>query len=255
MPPKGSKKALAKLGRVVQHGNGFRVEANINRRTQIAPCWTTRAKANKDLRRVQSALTQEEYGHILQQLWQEANAQKMSAKASGSGDSGVGQPAAGAQAVAQSANNGEEGLRIFILREKYLQLVLEGVKTLEIRGQKRDAGPAYIGTSTPPRVYAKILLGEPFPIKTVEHWRELANKHHASDFKGNDKLPYAKTLAFPILEVHKLGVSLPFVWKHGWVGYGKFNLPKTTATGNAVPLLRIATGRPSTEGLSLRSRG
>ena len=124
--------------------------------------------------------------------------------------------------VVKSIEHAEEGLRIFILQEKYLQLVLEGVKTLEIRHQKRAAGPAYIGTSTPPRVYAQILLGEPFQIKTVEHWRELANKHRASDFKGPDKLPYAKTMAFPILEVHKLEGPLSFSWKQGCVGYAIF---------------------------------
>ena len=81
MPPKGSKKTLAKLGSVVPHGNGFRVQANIERhgssvqrRTQTAPYRTTLAKANEDLRRVQSARTLEEYGHILEQLWQEAEA-------------------------------------------------------------------------------------------------------------------------------------------------------------------------------------
>ena len=52
------------------------------------------------------------------------------------------------------------------LRLKYLHLVLEGVKTLEIRGEKRAAGPAYIGTSTPLRVYAEVMLGQ---IKTVPH--------------------------------------------------------------------------------------
>ena len=81
MPPKGSKKTSAKLGSVVPHGNGFRVQANIERhgssvqrRTQTAPYRTTLAKANEDLRRVQSARTLEEYGHILEQLWQEAEA-------------------------------------------------------------------------------------------------------------------------------------------------------------------------------------
>ena len=77
-------------------------------------------------------------------------------------------------------------------------------------------------------IYAKILQGEPFPINTGEHWRELANKHHACDVKGADKLPYAKTMVFPILEVHQLEVPLPFIWKQGWVGCGKFNVLSTS---------------------------
>ena len=72
MPPKGSRSAPAELGRVFPHGNGFRVQASVNGAPDKGPCRPTRARANADLHRAQSAQSLEEYVHILELLRREA---------------------------------------------------------------------------------------------------------------------------------------------------------------------------------------
>ena len=104
MPPKGSrsKSAPSELGRVFPHGNGFRVQATVSGVPEKGPYRSTRARANVDLRRAQSAQTHEEYVYILEQLRREANL-LAPANASSGDVSGVVQPAARAKAMAQSA--------------------------------------------------------------------------------------------------------------------------------------------------------
>ena len=75
MPPKGTKKPPAKVGHVVSHKNGYRVQAKIKDSTKTGPYRTTMAKGELDLRRAQMAQTQEQYLDILRQLHQEVHAQ------------------------------------------------------------------------------------------------------------------------------------------------------------------------------------
>ena len=96
MPPKGSRSAPAELGRVLPHGNGFRVQASVNgaRAPDKGPCRPTRARANADLHRAQSAQSLEEYVHILEQLRREANPPDPSDVSAQVPSSRVAQPAA-----------------------------------------------------------------------------------------------------------------------------------------------------------------
>ena len=120
-----------------------------------------------------------------------------------------------------------DSLRIFVLTRKYLDLILTGRKTLEIRCRRYRPGPAYIGTSSPPLVYAKLVIGETFEITTLQQWRALEKQHRACDFKGRDTLPYKRskttaTYALPISDVQRLQTPLPYKWRQGCVGMAKF---------------------------------
>ena len=61
------------LGGVYPHYNGFRVQAWVNGHLRKGPTRSTRARANADLRRAQSAQTHEEYACILERIRHEAN--------------------------------------------------------------------------------------------------------------------------------------------------------------------------------------
>ena len=135
----------------------------------------------------------------------------------------------GAMLVQQYAKNLQciQIVSAFSLTKKYSDLILTGRKTLEIRCRRYRPGPAYIGTSTPPLVYAKLVTGEPFQITTLQQWRALEEQHRAVDFKGRDTLPYKKTTttgtyALPISDVHRLKTPLPYKWRQGCVGMAIF---------------------------------
>ena len=88
------------------------------------------------------------------------------------------------------------GDKILIYRPEYLQLVLAGAKTLEIRGSPDRSGTYYLGCRG--QIYAQAKLGRAFPIHTMRDF--LRTKHQHRMAACTTRLPYPKTFAIPIVE-------------------------------------------------------
>ena len=92
------------------------------------------------------------------------------------------------------------GDKILIYRPEYLQLVLGGAQTLEIRGRPFRSGVYYLGSRG--QIYAQARLGAPYPIHTMRDFVRTKRQHKI----GGTSLPYLKTFAIPILELSPLSV-------------------------------------------------
>ena len=92
------------------------------------------------------------------------------------------------------------GDKILIYRPEYLQLVLGGAKTLEIRGRPFRPGVYYLGSRG--QIYAQARLGAPYPIHSM---RDFVRTRHQHKMRCTS-LPYLKTFAIPILELSPLSV-------------------------------------------------
>ena len=87
------------------------------------------------------------------------------------------------------------GDRILIIRTFCLDLILSGVKTLEIRGTPYRPGRYFLGYNR--QVLAVAQLGNPLRIVSAEHWVSLQSQHRVV----TDTLPYKRTFGLPILSV------------------------------------------------------
>ena len=90
------------------------------------------------------------------------------------------------------------GDKILIFRPQYLQLVLGGAKTLEIRGAAYKPGLYYFGSRG--QIYAMAKLGRAYPIHCMRQFERVKHQHRMSC----SRLPYQKTFAIPILEIASL---------------------------------------------------
>lgn len=190
---------IKRAGSIEQHCNGtWRAKIEVNRKTHHGPRRASQAKAKADLAKGRATTSRQAFAEILRQLVLTTGSQTTSRSAP--------QPAALRSSDAHPVANRRQvratirkkpavhsnGLRIFVLTRKYIDLISTGRKSLEIRCRRYRPGPAYIGTSSPPLVYAKMVTGEPFEITTLRQWRALEKQHRACDFKGRNTLPYKK---------------------------------------------------------------
>ena len=90
------------------------------------------------------------------------------------------------------------GDKILIFRPQYLQLVLGGAKTLEIRGAAYKPGVYYLGARG--QIYAMARLGRAYPIHCMREFERMKHQHRMSC----SRLPYQKTWGIPILEIASL---------------------------------------------------
>ena len=86
------------------------------------------------------------------------------------------------------------GDKILIFRPEYLQSILAGAKTLEIRGTPFRSGIYYLGCRG--QIYAQAKLGRAYPIHTMRDFARVKHQHRMVCAK----LPYLKTWALPILD-------------------------------------------------------
>jgi hypothetical protein len=204
----------------------WRVKIELNRKTHTGPRRSSKAEAKSDQAECRRSASRQAFAEVLRQLTFTAGNQTSRSSAPQLASL---KPKKMSSKPAVQPNS----LRCFVLKRQYIDLILTGLKTLEIRCRRYRPGPAYIGTSTPPLVYATLVTGEPFQITTLQHWRALQEKHRAVDFKGRDTLPYKKTKttgtwALPILDVHRLKTPLRYKWRQGCVGMATI-LPSTTS--------------------------
>ena len=200
------------------------VKIELNRKTHNGPRRSSKAEAKADLAKGRTTTSRQAFARFLKQLTLTAGRQ--STRSSAPQPASL-KPKKMSSSDAHPAAMHPDSLRIFVLTRKYLDMILTGRKTLEIRCRRYRPGPAYIGTSSPPLVYAKLIIGESFQITTLQQWRALEKQHRACDFKGRDTLPYKRskttaTYALPISDVQRLQTPLPYKWRQGCVGMAKF---------------------------------
>ena len=114
------------------------------------------------------------------------------------------------------------GERILILREHWLELILSGEKTLEIRGKRLKQGDVWLGYRQ--EVMGKAYLGEAIFIDSAEAWNARRSQHRVE----TRALPYKKTWALPLAKVLRLPKTVPYLHPRGAVGLVRF-IPPVTA--------------------------
>ena len=108
------------------------------------------------------------------------------------------------------------GERILILREEWLERILSGEKTLEIRGQRLQEGDVWLGCRS--HIFGKARLGPALAIKTKRDWTALRPRH----LVANVTLPYKTTWGLPIQSVTRLHGCAPYVHYPGAIVIAKF---------------------------------
>ena len=100
--------------------------------------------------------------------------------------------------------------RILLLRQPWLELILAGQKTLEIRGRALSPGKYWLGHQK--MIHGFVMLGEATRIHSDGAWRNLAHKHRVD----LPRLPYKKTYGLPVLRA-QVTRRVPYVHPKGAV--------------------------------------
>ena len=108
------------------------------------------------------------------------------------------------------------GDRILLLKQHWMALVLDGSKTMEIRGKRLKAGVAYFGRKG--TIYACATLGDAIEIRDTQQWDSLRCQHRVPEIA----LPYKRTFGLPINKMECLNPPIPFRHPKGAVGIVKY---------------------------------
>ena len=103
--------------------------------------------------------------------------------------------------------------------EEWLERILDGRKTLEIRGTRLREGDVWLGNRR--AVSGKAHLGPAVSIGTKQEWAALRPQHLVADAA----LPYKTTWGLPLQSVTRLGDAVPFLHRRGAIGIVKFRPP------------------------------
>ena len=109
-----------------------------------------------------------------------------------------------------------QGDRILILREEWLERILNGQKDLEIRGRRLRDGDIWLGCRS--TIHGKARLGLAAVIGTEQEWTALRHRHLVE----NPALPYKTTYGLPIQSVMRLRKPIPYEHRRGAIGIVKF---------------------------------
>ena len=107
------------------------------------------------------------------------------------------------------------GDRILVLRPHWLNLILAGEKTLEIRGRNLSAGNYWLGTRG--MIHGLAVLQPAILIDSAQAWQELRHRHRVE----RNELPYMTTYALPIRRCRRV-TPIPYVHPRGAVGIVKY---------------------------------
>ena len=107
------------------------------------------------------------------------------------------------------------GDRILVLRPHWLNLILAGEKTLEIRGQNLSAGNYWLGTRG--MIHGHAVLEPAILIGTAQAWQELRHRHRVE----SNELPYMTTYALSIRRCRRL-TPISYAHPRGAVGIVKY---------------------------------
>ena len=108
------------------------------------------------------------------------------------------------------------GDRILVLKWHWLQLILSGTKTIEIRGVAFKRGRYFLGFKK--NVYGWIEFGDPARIADQKQWVALRHRHCVP----THEMPYKKTFGCPILRVQRLSEPVPYSHPKGAIGIVKY---------------------------------
>ena len=104
---------------------------------------------------------------------------------------------------------------MIVLKKGPLELILRGLKTLEIRHNRLCAGIKYLAYRQ--HVWARVHFGVAYRITTTKEWRDSRDKH----CWDADTLPYHQTWGIPILKVEHIG-PLQYRPRLGQIGTSLF---------------------------------
>ena len=107
------------------------------------------------------------------------------------------------------------GDRILVLRPHWLNLILEGEKTLEIRGRNLSAGKYWLGTRG--MIHGLAILEPAILINTLQAWQDLRHRHCVD----SNELPYKTTYGLPIGQCRRV-MPTPYEHPRGAVGIVKY---------------------------------
>ena len=110
----------------------------------------------------------------------------------------------------------QRGDRILVLRPHWLNLILAGEKTLEIRGRNLSAGNYWLGTRG--MIHGFAILEPAMLINTAQAWQELRHRHRVE----SNELPYKTTYALPVRRCRRVTTPIPYVHPRGAVGIVKY---------------------------------
>ena len=103
----------------------------------------------------------------------------------------------------------ERGDRILIVRQPWLDLILSGEKTLEIRESRMKPGAYFLGCRG--HVFGKISIGAAMPLD-ADGWMERRMEHRVPG-----PMPYKRTYGLPIERAVRVK-TLPFHHPRGAIG-------------------------------------
>ena len=106
------------------------------------------------------------------------------------------------------------GDRILVLKQSLLALILQGVKTHEVRPGNYRGGKWYLGSKG--MIYAQCQLGHAVRVESLRQWLRLQKFHRHS----SRTMPYDKTYVMPILSLHE--IRRPCFHPRGAIGVVKY---------------------------------
>ena len=109
----------------------------------------------------------------------------------------------------------EHGDRILVLRREWLQMILDGDKTMEVRSMPLKAGVYFLGCNG--IIHGSCMLGDAVRIDTRRHWRSLFHHHRVSGYS----LPYKRTFGLPVSDVRRAR-AVRYLHPRGAIGLVKF---------------------------------
>jgi hypothetical protein len=104
------------------------------------------------------------------------------------------------------------GDRILILRQPWLDLILSGAKTLEIRSRRLARQTYFLGCQR--CIYGSALVSDAFVIHTARQWQALFPQHRWSV----DQKPFRTTWAHKLSLVARAGAPVPYSHPRGAIG-------------------------------------
>jgi hypothetical protein len=143
----------------------------------------------------------------------------------------------------------EVGDRILVLKPKWLELILSGAKTLEIRGSRLQPGPAWLGTGG--RIHGGAIIGAAVPITTAEQWRALLPEHGVETAEPM----YKNTWGLPLAAVRRLREPVAYLHPRGAIGVVTYRGPPAAVADEPQEPLAEAALMPPRAALAEAAHG
>ena len=101
------------------------------------------------------------------------------------------------------------GDRILILRRPWLDLILSGLKTLEVRSRRLASQPYFLGCRG--YIYGSVLVSDAFVVDAAQQWQALLPKHRWDVAQQ----PFRVTWAHKLSRVARADPPVPYSHPQG----------------------------------------